>query len=521
MKSNRRIDELADQFEDAWNAGQRISADIFLAKVIGNGDSANWQELLDELRLVEQELHKKYVLTTTYVPTSLPRSPDDPLQRIGNYVFLELIGRGGMGELYRARHVLLDKIVAVKVLPEAFTDDPQAIKRFERELKLIGKLNHPNIVQAHGAELIDGKLLLIMEFVEGMNLHQYVNSGKIMPVDDALAIIRQVADGLQCAHEHKIIHRDIKPANIMVTPNGTAKILDFGLGKFHDAMFLSEHGNSSGPLTQMGSPLGTVDFLAPEQWDDPSSVDIRADIYGLGCTFYTIVVGHVPYPTSKYQSIREKMAAHFRQEPPSFSTSGVAVVSAVDAILQKMCAKDPNQRFTTPQELVDTIDKYRCDNTLEGKSSFYWRRVAAGIAVACVVGLFLLVMLDGRQNRSDSQSPEPNVGKEEILPQQFSDIFEAAQKGTVQDIEYFVKKDTDINARDNTGMTPLHIAARYNSMEVLEYLVSKGADLNAKSENGRTPLDIATTNEKRTFLQKARGQKEIEGKRIIIDDFPF
>ena len=329
MNNDRRIDELADQFEDAWNSGQRISADVFLARFADEKTIS--PELLDELRVVEQELQRKYPVAD---------SSGEPIKRIGNYEFLERIGRGGMGEVYRAKHVLMDKLVAVKVLPETIADNPEAVKRFERELKLIGNLSHPNIVQAYGAEQIDGKLLLVMEFVEGMNLQQFVTSGKKMSVDDALAIIRQVAAGLQYAHERKIIHRDIKPANIMVTADGTAKILDFGLGKFYDEMFLSERNESSGPLTKMGSPLGTLDFLSPEQWDSPGSVDIRSDIYGLGCTFYTIVVGEVPYPSSKFGSIREKMVAHIRQSPPSFGAAGVTVPPAIEAILQRMCAKD-------------------------------------------------------------------------------------------------------------------------------------------------------------------------------------
>ena len=171
MKNDRRIDELADQFEDAWNSGQRISADVFLARF--DSEETVGQELLDELRLVEQELQRKYPLPDADSCGKL-------IKKIGNYEILERIGRGGMGEVYRARHVLLDKIVAVKVLPEAFAEDSQAVKRFERELKLIGNLSHPNIVQAHGAEQIDGKLLLVMEFVEGMNLQQFVASGKRM-----------------------------------------------------------------------------------------------------------------------------------------------------------------------------------------------------------------------------------------------------------------------------------------------------------------------------------------------------
>ena len=269
-----------------------------------------------------------------------------------------------MGEVYRARHVLINKTVAIKFLPDAFAEDELAVKRFERELKLIGSMSHPNIVQALGAEQIDGKFLLVMEFIEGMNLQQFVASGKKMSVNEALAVLRQVTAGLQHAHERKIIHRDIKPANIMLTADGTAKILDFGLGKFYDEMLLSER-NDSGPLTKMGSPLGTVDFLSPEQWDNPGSVDIRSDIYSLGCTFYTIILGEVPYPTGRFGSICAKMAAHIGHSPPSLLAGGIAASPEIEAVLQKMCAKDPNHRFATPQELLEAIDKCQCTDVHE------------------------------------------------------------------------------------------------------------------------------------------------------------
>ena len=324
MSDDRRIDELADLFEAAWKSGKRISADAFLtnADMIGEHETTYLQEILRELRMVEQELQRKY-------PEPTAHFPDMPIKRIGNYEFLEQIGRGGMGELYRARHVLLDKIVAVKVLPEAIAENPLAVKRFERELKLVGNLSHPNIVQAHGAERIDGQLLLVMEYIDGESLQQIIADKKKRSINDILSIIRQTAAGLQYAHERKIIHRDIKPANIMLTREGIAKILDFGLGKFYDEMLLADHEDKSGPLTKLGSPLGTLDYLSPEQWDDPGNVDIRADIYGLGCTFYTLIVGDVPYPSSKFRSIREKMVAHVSQSMPTFLSSGITIDPAV------------------------------------------------------------------------------------------------------------------------------------------------------------------------------------------------
>ena len=429
MKNDRRIDELADQFEDAWNSGQRVSADVFLAQF--EGKETVGQELRDELRLVEQELQRKY-------PT---------LRQIGNYEIFERIGHGGMGEVYRARHVLMDKIVAVKVVQDKIVEIPEAIKRFERELKLIGNLSHPNIVQAFGAEQIDGKLLLVMEFVEGTSLQQFVDSGKKMSMDDAIVIVRQIAAGLQYAHERQIVHRDIKPGNIMLTADGTVKILDFGLGKFY-----SERNDSSGQFTQTGTPVGTLDYTSPEQCRDPGGVDIRTDIYALGCTFYTVVVGEVPYPSSKFSGYTAKILAHIDQPPPSFSASGVEVSPDIETILQKMCAKEHDQRFATPQELINAIDNYRRSGTradvVTKKRRFSWGWAVAGIVVACLLGLLFVSMHYNsklKKELRDLVDKYEKLAKRRTLSNQDDPVLNKMEEDLLRIIEKLQRNNTDPN----------------------------------------------------------------------------
>ena len=423
MIDNRRIDELADRFEAAWKSGQRISADAFLAgtDLLDVDGTSYVEEILQELQRVERELQRKYAEATILFPS-------EPIKRVGNYEFFESIGRGGMGELYRARHVLLDKIVAVKVLPEAIAENPAAIKRFERELKLIGNLSHPNIVQAHGAEQIDGQLLLVMEYIDGESLQQMIADKKKLSIEEVLSIIRQAAAGLQYAHERKIIHRDIKPANIMLTREGIAKILDFGLGKFYDEMLLADQEDKSGPLTKLGSPIGTLDYLSPEQWGDSANVDIRADIYGLGCTFYTLIVGEVPYPSNKFRSIREKMAAHVSQSMPTFLSSGITIDPAIEAILRKMCAKDRNQRFATPQEVLNAIDEYQrarlsAAQTVQRR---WGQKTIAGtvIAVVCSFGLVLWFIVPYSRSVRELNGEAPMVQEVEasVLPSVFPSV---------------------------------------------------------------------------------------------------
>ena len=162
-------------------------------------------------------------------------------EMLGEYQLLEELGRGGMGRVYKALHTKLDRVVAVKVLPRGRVGDQKAIARFEREMKAVGRLAHPNIVQAYDAREIDGTPVLIMEFVDGLDLAEIVRRVGPLPVADACELVRQTALALQCAHEHGLVHRDIKPSNIMLARSGEVKLLDLGLARFY-AEDCSGHG---------------------------------------------------------------------------------------------------------------------------------------------------------------------------------------------------------------------------------------------------------------------------------------
>lgn len=340
------IDALADDFEAAWNAGESVCAEAFLESHGEKIAPESREKALAELQAMETELRAKFSYAEG-VPT-----------RLGNYELLELVGSGGMGDLYRARHRLLDKIVAVKMLSERISHHPLAIKRFERELRLHGNLLHRNIVHALSAEHIGKHLLLVMEFVSGKNLHQIVETEGRRSLEEALYIVREVASGLQYAFEQGIVHRDIKPANIMLSETHEVKILDFGLGKYSAPFTGNTPGLRQGdsPLTALGFPLGTLSFLAPEQWDSPENIDIRADIYALGCTFYYLLTGVVPFSTQEYSSVREKMMAHLLQPIPPLANSGIRVGSEVEHLFRKMTEKEREKRFATPQAILQAID---------------------------------------------------------------------------------------------------------------------------------------------------------------------
>src|SRR5437899_383182 len=217
-----------------------------------------------------------------------PMSGADPVPGdvIEDYEILEKIG-GNMGLVFRARHRLLDKVVALKLLPAEWIADLARLARFQREIRVMAQLEHPNLVTAADARIVGSWHLVAMEWIDGVDLSWLVRTQGLLPVADACEAARQAALGLQCAHQHGLIHRDIKPSNLMLTRAGTIKVIDMGLALIRE--------DSTAQLTQTGFVLGTMSYCAPEQFRDASSVDIRADIYSLGCTLYHLLAGKSPY----------------------------------------------------------------------------------------------------------------------------------------------------------------------------------------------------------------------------------
>jgi serine/threonine-protein kinase len=213
-------------------------------------------------------------------------------ESLSHYAILEQIGRGGMGEVYRARDTQLGREVAIKVLPEAFSKDAERLARFEREARLLASLNHPNIATLYGLERSGETRFLIMELVPGETLAERIARGPI-PIEEALPLFQQIAEGLEAAHEKGVIHRDLKPANIKVRPGGKPKILDFGLAKAYgeeaSAPNLSESPTATRG-TATGVILGTAPYMSPEQARG-KVVDKRADVWAFGCCLYEALTG--------------------------------------------------------------------------------------------------------------------------------------------------------------------------------------------------------------------------------------
>ncbi|HVS36175.1 MAG TPA: protein kinase, partial [Gemmataceae bacterium] len=266
---------------------------------------------------------------------------------IGRYKVLERLGAGGMGSVYLCEHKLMRRRVAVKVLPTAKADDPASLERFYREARAVAALDHPNIVRAYDIDQDEKLHFLVMEFVDGANFQEMIKRTGPMDVLRAAHYVRQAALGIQHAHETAgLVHRDIKPGNILVDRNGIVKILDMGLARFfHD---------TDDVLTKKydENVLGTADYLAPEQALDSHGVDIRADIYSLGATFYFILTGKPPFAEG---TVAQKLIWHQTRQPKSVRLLRPDVPEELAAVLEKAMSKDPSQRYQTPTEMAEAL----------------------------------------------------------------------------------------------------------------------------------------------------------------------
>ncbi len=233
---------------------------------------------------------------------------------LGHYEIASALGRGGMGEVFRAKDQILGREVAIKVLPEEFARDTDRVARFQREAKVLASLNYPNIAAIHGLEQSEGKNFLVLELVEGDTLADRLKTGPI-PVEESLKLALQIAEALEAAHEKGVIHRDLKPSNIKVTPDGRIKVLDFGLAKAYagdkEDVNLSNSPTLSDAATQQGVILGTAAYMSPEQARG-KAVDKRADIWAFGCVLFEMITGRAAFSG---KDVTDILAAVIRAEP--------------------------------------------------------------------------------------------------------------------------------------------------------------------------------------------------------------
>jgi serine/threonine protein kinase len=266
---------------------------------------------------------------------------------LGNYLVLSRLGEGGMGAVFRALHRRMQRLVAIKLIRKELAT-PTFIALFRREIRLSARLNHLHVVVAHDADHCAAGDFLVMEYVEGGSLRDIVQRTGKLSVPEAISVIRQAALGLDYAHLQGIVHRDIKPANLLREVTGCVKVVDLGL-----ACVLEWENAKGTELSQMSGVAGTVDYMPPEQFENPLSVDARSDIYSLGCTLFYLLTGGVMFPTSSLQS---RILAHREEPPPALHVVRSDVPPGLDAVFQRMVAKAPDQRFASMQEVVAALD---------------------------------------------------------------------------------------------------------------------------------------------------------------------
>jgi serine/threonine protein kinase len=267
---------------------------------------------------------------------------------LGSYVLLERLGEGGMGAVFKARNWKLGRVVALKLIRKDRLANEAAVRRFRREIQAAAQLRHPNIVHAYDADEVNGTHFFVMEYVVGRDLARIVKAQGPLPLAAACDCVRQAALGLQHAHERGLVHRDIKPANLLLTERGVVKILDMGLAQMSGSA--ADEGTST--LTEEGMVMGTLDYIAPEQAANSHTVDIRADLYSLGCTFYHLLAGRAPFPPC---SPAEKLFKHRYEKPAPLEQWCSDVPPWVAAVVARLMAKLPSDRYQTPAELAAVL----------------------------------------------------------------------------------------------------------------------------------------------------------------------
>lgn len=273
---------------------------------------------------------------------------------MANYLILDRLGEGGMGTVFRARHKRMRRIVALKVLNPEIQENPDHLQRFQREIETLARLNHPGVIQAYDADFGPSGFFLVLELVEGSDLDGIVRKNGPLPVSEAIDAMIQSAKALQYVHDQGMVHRDIKPQNLMRNRQGDIKVADLGLVRLAEAESADDH-NKQG-LTQQFTIAGTLEFMAPEQAENTSGVDNRADIYSLGCSLYYILAGKNVY-TGK--SVMDKLMAHMTHPIPSIRELRTDVSEKLDNVFKKMVAKTVDQRYQTMNEVIADLENIK------------------------------------------------------------------------------------------------------------------------------------------------------------------
>lgn len=357
--------------QSASNAAEEETMGQLGEKSTAGGDEQTrrvLEELLPRLRgpslqSAEESPVSGVVERLASIPELVAAAPAEANRILGQYELLECIGRGGMGEVYRARHRKLGQIVAIKVVRSDLAWNGATRQRFEQEMRALGRLGNDEgseyVVRPLHADEQDGTSYLVMEFIAGQSLSDVADAATAaqqpLPISTCCEYIRQAALGLDFAHRHGIVHRDIKPSNLLVDGRGRVRILDLGLARITQESF----GASNAPeITCSGQIMGTPDYMAPEQIRDSRETDARTDIYALGATLYKLLTGAAPYAGSKYRTLENKLFAIADGKPKPISEVRADVPAGLAAIVHRMLAKRPEDRFATPVDVVHALEPF-------------------------------------------------------------------------------------------------------------------------------------------------------------------
>ena len=338
-----------------------------------------------------------------------------------HYELGEFVGGGGMGAVFRATDTRLGRTVAVKVLSRYHTDD-ETIRRFRNEAQSAARLDHPNIARVHYVGEDQGWNFIVFEFIEGINLRDLVEQRGPLPLEDALNCTLQVSEALAHSSSRDVVHRDIKPSNVLVTADGTVKLVDMGLARLHQVE------SSSHDLTASGVTLGTFDYISPEQARDPRLADVRSDIYSLGCTLFYMLAGQPPFPEG---TALQKLLRHNADEPPDVRLLRPELPPRITTLLGRMLAKRPSQRPQSALDLIGEIATFAEEAGLEGvltrgrvmvsvqEKPQFWARAMPAI-LGIVVLLATILILDhyapGRSTLPKTAVLQPKLAPPPVAP---------------------------------------------------------------------------------------------------------
>ncbi|QDV32699.1 serine/threonine-protein kinase [Tautonia plasticadhaerens] len=295
----------------------------------------------------------------------IPTQTTQTVTRLGSYRLVEPLGSGGMSSVFRAVHIDSGYEVALKVLPRYLAKNPTLLQRFLREAQSAEALEHQNIVSIYDRGSESGRHYLVLEYVEGSDLHDRVRRFGPMEVPEAMRVVREAALGLRYAWSKGVVHRDIKPANILMARDGAVKLIDLGLALQSEA--------EDERVTRHGTTVGTVDYMAPEQARDSRGANERSDMYSLGCTSYYLLTGFPPFPGGH---IADKLRRHATQPVPDVRQLRPDVPRAVAKLIQRLMAKKPGDRFASYDALLEELDRLEVEDSDEGTGSFEFALIA-------------------------------------------------------------------------------------------------------------------------------------------------